>query len=106
MILSQKLTLTHNTALFNEADQHGHRDVLEAMWVEDTSHAQFLQDQLTNSMSSELVEACGTLLTPILFCIETGSKLNRWSLRIGMFMHVLGACVHVCAIVILIIVMF
>ena len=45
----------HLDALLNEADKHGHRDVLEAMWVEDTSRAQFLQDQLTNSMSSELV---------------------------------------------------
>ena len=57
----------HLDALFNVADQHGHRDVLEAMWV-DTSCAQFLQDQLTNSMSSELVEACGTLLTSTSFC--------------------------------------
>ena len=28
----------HLDALFNEADKHGHRDVLEAIWVEDTSH--------------------------------------------------------------------
>ena len=99
----------HLDALFNEADQHGHRNVLEAIWVEDTSRAQFLQDQLTNSMSSELVEACGTLLTSISFCTETGSKLNRWSLvtyRIGMFMHVLGACVHVSTMVIFIMVIF
>ena len=47
----------HLDALLTEADKHGHRDVLEAMWVEDTSCAQFLLDQLTNGTSSELIEA-------------------------------------------------
>ena len=55
----------HLDALFNEADKHGHRDVLEAIWVEDASHAQFLQDQLTNSMFS-VVEACDTKCDRIL----------------------------------------
>lgn len=42
----------HLDALLNEADQHGDRDILEGMWMEYTSCAQFLQDQLTNSKSS------------------------------------------------------
>ena len=52
--------LQHLDALLKEADKHGHRDVLEAMWMEDTSRAQFLQDQLTNSKSNG--EICGTCL--------------------------------------------
>ena len=77
----------HLDAVFNEADKHGHRDVLEAIWVEDTSRAQFLQDQFTNSMSSVVVEACDTTELLSCVCTGTGSKLNRWSLvtyRIGM----------------------
>lgn len=50
----------HLDAVFNEADKYGHRDVLEAIWVKDTSCTQFLQDQFTNSMSSVVVEAYDT----------------------------------------------
>ena len=96
----------HLDALFNEADKHGNRDVLEAIWVEDTSREQFLQDQLTNSMSS-VVEACDTELPScVCTCTGTGSKLNRWSLvtyRIGMCAYVcvmwywcFYRCVYVC----------
>lgn len=46
----------HLDALLNEADKRGYKDVLEAVWMEDTSRAQFLCDQLTNSKSNGLVE--------------------------------------------------
>ena len=78
----------------NEADGLGHRDVLEAIWMEDPSCAQFLQDQLTNSESLKSFN----LLPCIQLCTETGNKTSRWSLvtygyRIGTFMCV---CVCVC----------
>ena len=97
----------HLDALLNEADQHGHRDILEGMWTEDTSRVQFLQDQLTNSKSSNQWNPVMLLLPPTLLCTETGSKLNKWSLvtyRIGNIMCVrlymygvhVCVCAHVC----------
>ena len=94
----------HLDALLNEADQHGHRDILEGMWMEDTSRAQFLHDQLTNSKSSKQWMPVILLFPSTPLCTETGSKVNRWSLvtyRIGIsFEYVcvcmcMYACVHV-----------
>lgn len=46
-------TLQVLDSLFNEAEPHGCRNLLEGLWVHDTSNvserAQFLEDQLTNS---------------------------------------------------------
>ena len=75
----QKLILTHNTSMLYSMkliSMHGHSDVLEAIWVEDISHAQFLQDQFTNSMSSVVEEASDTTELLSCVCTGTGSKLN------------------------------